>query len=201
MKNLVMKNLVIKMNTIIKKIVIGLIAGIVIFSLMGCDILLARSGEVVERVIDGDTLLLRGANDQKLTVRFACVDAPEIPHSSKEKNSKRVRDVNQFIWGAKAKTRVQELVKQSGDRVNLNIIENDPYGRKLAEVRLKDDTFIQQVLLKEGLAKVYPLYLNKCPSKDIFRQAEAQAQKQKIGVWSDKKFIDPWKYRQLSKPN
>jgi micrococcal nuclease len=196
-----MNNLVIEMNKIIKKIFIGLIAGIIIVSLIGCNILLARSSEVVERVSDGDTLVLRSANDQKLTIRFACVDAPEIPHSNKEKNRKRVRDINQFSWGIKAKTRVKQLVKQSGDRVKLNIIDSDSYGRKLAEVRLTDDTLIQQVLLKEGLAKVYLPYLNKCPSQDILRKAQTEAQQQNIGIWGDKKFIDPWKYRQMSRPN
>lgn len=191
----------IEMNKLIKKIIIALSAVLIVVSLMECNILFAGSGEVVERVSDGDTLVLRGADNQKFTVRFACVDAPEIPHTNKEKNSRRVRDINQFNWGVKAQIRVQELVKQSGDRVKLDIIESDRYGRKLAEVRLKNGTFIQQVLLEEGLAKVYRPYLSKCPSKDIIQQAEAQAQQQKLGVWNDRKFVDPWEYRKFRKAN
>ncbi|GCL36146.1 thermonuclease family protein [Anabaena aphanizomenioides LEGE 00250] len=189
------------MNKLIKKIIIGLSAVLIVVSLMEYNILFAGSGEVVERVSDGDTLVLRGADNQKFTVRLACVDAPEIPHTNKEKNSRRVRDINQFNWGVKAQIRVQELVKQSGDRVKLDIIESDRYGRKLAEVRLKNGTFIQQVLLEEGLAKVYRPYLTKCPSKDIIQQAEAQAQQQKLGVWNDRKFVDPWEYRKFRKAN
>jgi endonuclease YncB( thermonuclease family) len=68
-------------------------------------------------------------------------------------------------------------------------------------VRLKNGTFIQQVLLEEGLAKVYRPYLTKCPSKDIIQQAEAQAQQQKLGVWNDRKFVDPWEYRNFRKAN
>lgn len=190
-----------EMDKLIKKIVIALSAVIIVVSLMEYNILFAGSGEVVERVSDGDTLVLRGADNQKFTVRFACVDAPEIPHTNKEKNSRRVRDINQFNWGVKAQIRVKELVKQSGDRVQLDIIESDRYGRKLAEVRLKNGTFIQQVLLEEGLAKVYRPYLSKCPSKDIIQQAEAQAQQQKLGVWNDRKFVDPWEYRKFRKAN
>jgi len=125
------------------------------------------------------------------------VDAPEIAHTNKEKQSKRASDRNQFSWGVKAQERVQQLVQLSGDRVTLNIIDSDRYGRKVAEVRLKDGTFVQQVLLKEGLAKVYRPYLNKCPSKEIVQQAEAKAQEQKLGIWGDPKFINPWEYRTL----
>ncbi|WP_353929438.1 thermonuclease family protein [Okeanomitos corallinicola TIOX110] len=174
---------------------------LIVISLIGCDNFFSSPSNIVERVSDGDTISVRDTDNQKFTVRFACVDAPEIPHTNKEKNSRRVRDKNQFSWGLKAQKRLTELVKQGGDRVNLDIIENDQYGRKVAEVRLKDGTFIQQVLLKEGLVKVYRTYLNKCPSKDILQQAETQAKQQKVGVWSDKKFVDPWEYRKLSKVN
>ncbi|MBD2294468.1 thermonuclease family protein [Anabaena sphaerica FACHB-251] len=189
------------MNQLIKKVVIGLGTVVIVVSLMGCDSLFPPAGDLVERVSDGDTVALIGTDNQKFTVRFACVDAPEVPHSKKEKSSRQVRDMNQFNWGVKAQTRVEELIKQSGNRVKLNIIESDRYGRKVAEVRLKDGTLVQQILLQEGLAKVYRPYLSKCPSKDIVQQAETQAQQQKIGVWSDKKFVDPWEYRKLSKVN
>ncbi|TAF06323.1 MAG: thermonuclease family protein [Nostocales cyanobacterium] len=189
------------MNQLIKKVVIGLGVVIIVVSLMACDYLLPAAGNIVERVSDGDTLSLKDADGKKFTVRFACVDAPEIPHSKKEISSRRVRDMNQFSWGVKAQIRVEELIKQSGDRVKLDIIESDRYGRKVAEVRLKNGTFIQQVLLQEGLAKVYRPYLSKCPSKDIVQQAEAKAQQQKIGVWNDQKFVDPWEFRRVSKVN
>jgi micrococcal nuclease len=187
------------MNKFMKKWSVLLGAATIAVSLMACDKLFAPQGDIVERVSDGDTLVLKSADGKKLTVRFACVDAPEIPHSQKEKNSKITKDVNQFAWGVKAKTRIEELIKQSDNRVQLNITDSDRYGRKVAEVRLKDGTFLQQALLKEGLAKVYRPYLSKCPSKDIVEQAEAQAQQQKIGVWSDRKFLDPWDYRKANK--
>jgi micrococcal nuclease len=187
------------MKKLMKNVVFWLGTVLVVLSLYGCDRLLPPTGDIVERVSDGDTLVVKDASSKNVTVRFACVDAPEVPHTNKEKSSKLVRDVNQFSWGAKAQARVQQLVTQGGDSVKLNITDSDRYGRKVAEVRLKNGTFIQQVLLQEGLAKVYRPYLNKCPSKDIIQQAETQAKQQKLGVWSDKKFVDPWEYRQLSK--
>jgi micrococcal nuclease len=169
------------------------------FGLLACDSWVAASGDLVERVRDGDTLVLKSEDGKNLTVRFACVDAPEIPHSQKEKRSKISKNVNQFAWGVKAKTRIEELIKQTDNRVKLNITDSDSYGRKIAEVRLKDGTFLQQILLKEGLAKVYHPYLNKCPSQNILKQAEAEARQQKIGIWGDGKFVNPWNYRQTNK--
>jgi hypothetical protein len=190
------------MNKLMKQGLIWLGAATITFSLMACDAFGGRShrlftpqGDLVERVSDGDTLVLKSPDGKKFTVRFACIDAPEIPHSLKEKNSKITKNVNQFAWGMKAKIRIEELIKQTDGRVNLDITDSDRYGRKIAEVRLKDGTFLQQVLVKEGLAKVYRSYLSKCPSKDIVQLAEAQAQQQKLGVWIDRKFIDPWDYR------
>jgi micrococcal nuclease len=185
------------MQKLNKQALIWLCAAIIILGLMGCDRLpfFAPSGDVVERVSDGDTLAVKDNKGNKFSIRFACMDAPEVPHTNKEKQSKRASDRNQFSWGAKAQERLQELVKQGGDRVTLNITDSDRYGRKVAEVRLKDGTFVQQVLLREGLAKVYRPYLNKCPSKELVQQAEAEAQQQRRGVWSDAKFVNPWEYR------
>jgi len=187
------------MKKLTKQLVIWLSATILLVGLAGCDKFFGTSGDLVERVSDGDTLAIKDAKGNKFNVRFACMDAPEVPHSQKERNSNRASDRNQFSWGAKAQERLQELVKQSGDRVILNITDSDRYGRKVAEVRLKNGTFVQEVLLREGLAKVYRPYLNKCPSKDLVQQAEAQAQQQKLGVWSDTKFINPWEYRSFNK--
>ncbi|TAE59512.1 MAG: thermonuclease family protein [Nostocales cyanobacterium] len=172
---------------------------LMIITVIGCENLRAENSFFVERVSDGDTLTVSDKNKQKFTVRFACIDAPEIPHTNKEKNSRKAKDKNQFSWGLKAKERLQELIQQGKNQVYLDVMEKDRYGRKLAEVRLKNGTFIQQVLLQEGLVKIYRSYLNKCPSKKIMQQAETQAKNQNIGIWNDQKFIDPWEYRKLSK--
>ncbi|ARV60504.1 nuclease [Nostocales cyanobacterium HT-58-2] len=181
-----------------KQVLLWLCSAILIFGLIGCDRIFP-SGDLVERVSDGDTLALKNAKGDKFTVRFACIDAPEIPHTKKEKQSKNSLALDQFDWGVKAQERVQQLVQQGGDRVKLNITDSDRYGRKVAEVRLRNGTFIQEVLVREGLALVYRPYLSKCPSKDIIQQAETQARDSRQGVWSDSKFVKPWEYRSLYK--
>ncbi|MBF1989774.1 thermonuclease family protein [Fischerella thermalis] len=181
-----------------KQTLLWLCTAILIFGLMGYDRLFP-SGDIVERVSDGDTIRIKDTKGNEFTVRFACVDAPEIPHSTKERQSKAASDRNQFTWGTKAQARVQELINQAGGRVNLTVTDSDRYGRKVAEVRLRNGTFIQELLVREGLALVYRPYLNKCPSKEIIEAAETEAKANQRGVWSDTKFVKPWEYRSLYK--
>ncbi len=180
------------------RIILWAIASIAILSLIGCQ---PRFGTAysVQRVSDGDTLTVVDAKGTKLHVRLACVDAPEIPHSTKEKVSKRLMDRDQFKWGIQAQQRLQQLIKQGGDRVNLTITDRDRYGRQVSEVRLQDGTLVQEVLAREGLVLVYKPYLKNCPSAAAIEQAVAQAQQQERGVWSDARFVAPWKYRSAKK--
>ncbi len=152
----------------------------------------------VKKVSDGDTLSIID-NNQSFTVRFACMDAPEIAHTNAEKQSQKAVDKNQFAWGDKAKIRLQDLIKQGGDRVRLTVTDIDRYGRKVSEVRLPNNTLVQEVLIREGLAKVYKPYLKNCPSANIVQQAETEAKQGKKGVWGDNKFVDPWEYRRTNK--
>lgn len=186
------------MAKLTRQVLVVILVSVLMFGLFGCDKIFRSSGYSVVRVSDGDTLALTDADGGKVSVRFACVDAPEIPHTTKEKNSRRSSDINQFKWGTKAQQRVQQLIKV-GDRVNLNITDTDRYGRKIAEVRLPNGTFIQETLASEGLALVYRPYLKNCPSSQSVQQAEALAQSRRRGVWSDAKFREPWEYRKAGK--
>lgn len=94
---------------------------------------------------------------------------------------------------------MQQLVKKGGDRVVLTVTDTDRYGRKVSEVRLPNGTFAQEVLIREGLAMVYRPYLKNCPSASILEQAEAEAKKNRRGVWGDAKFVPAWKFRNSDK--
>lgn len=175
---------------------------VLILSLVGCDALSGIVGSTtysVKKVSDGDTLTVTDAKGSKINVRFACVDAPEVPHSTKEKNSRKAVDKNQFKWGEKAQQRVRQLLNQGGDRVKLTVTDTDQYGRKVSEVRLPDDTFIQQVLTQEGLVQVYKPYLKNCPSAAIVQAAEADAKKRRLGVWRDTEYVSAWEWRRNNK--
>jgi micrococcal nuclease len=189
-------------SRLLPKSFIWLGAAILILTLAGCEDLrrlFAGGGYTVKRVSDGDTITVTDSSGKNITVRFACVDAPEIPHSEQERKSRKLVDKTQFKWGVIAQQRVQNLVKKGGDRVKLTITDSDQYQRKISEVRLPDGTFIQQVLVAEGLAQVYRPYLKNCPSASIVEAAEADAKKRRVGVWGDKKYIPAWEWRRNNK--
>ena len=159
-----------------------------------------QSNYQVKQVDDGDTITVTDASNQEIRVRFACIDTAEVPHSDTERNSNDPTDKDQFLWGNKAKERLESLIK-IGDQVKLNIVDTDFYGRKVAEVRLLDGTFTQQILVKEGLAMVYRKYLKNCPSATIVEQAEAEAKQQQLNIWGDSQFTPPWDWRHSKKSN
>lgn len=148
---------------------------------------------------DGDTLVVTDANGVNLKVRFACVDAPEIPHTKQERDSTRRVDKDQFKWGRLAQNKLTQLINQSHNSVSLTIIGSDKYGRKIAEVRLPDGTLVQEVLARQGLAMVYRQYIKDCPSATVVEQSEEQARKEKAGLWGDPKFTPPWEYRHTNR--
>ena len=76
----------------------------------------------------------------------------------------------------------------------MTVTDTDRYGRKVSEVRLPNGTFAQEVLTREGLAMVYRPYLKNCPSASVLEQAEAEAKKNRRGVWGDSKFVPAWKF-------
>ncbi|MEA5604698.1 PhnD/SsuA/transferrin family substrate-binding protein [Nostoc sp. UHCC 0252] len=157
-----------------------------------------QSNYQVKQVDDGDTITVTDVSNQEIRVRFACIDTAETPKSDAEKNSDNPADKNQFLWGNQAKERLESIIK-IGDQVKLNIVDTDRYGRKVAEVRLEDGTFIQQILVKEGLAMVYRQYLKNCASAGIVQQAEAEAKQQRLNIWADSQFTAPWDWRSQKK--
>lgn len=184
------------------KSLVWLSAAILILTLGGCQALqslFGGGGYVVKRVSDGDTMTVTDSSGKSISVRFACVDAPEVPHTTQEKKSRKLVDKTQFKWGEKAQQRVQQLVKQGSDRVKLTVTDTDKYGRQISEVRLSDGTFIQEVLATEGLAQVYRPYLKNCPSASIVETAEANAKKRRVGVWGDNKYVSAWEWRRNNK--
>ncbi len=163
--------------------------------LFGCPQKLAPNNYAVKRVSDGDTLVASDSAGKEIKVRFACVDAPEVAHTNAEKNSKASALKNQFKWGNQAQQRTEQLVKQGGGRVVLTVTDTDRYGRQVSEIRLPNGTFVQEVLTREGLAMVYRPYLKNCPSASVLEQAEAEAKKNRRGVWGDSKFVPAWDFR------
>lgn len=147
---------------------------------------------MVSSIADGDTL--RMAYQGKLvTVRLACVDAPEI---------------SQVPYGLAAANRLRELLPRT-TVVRFREVDRDRYGRLVAEVyapeaptqgstpALSPGLSVNLQLVKEGQAVVYRQYLSACPeSRAVLLQAEGQARQARLNFWNQPNPLMPWDYRQ-----
>jgi endonuclease YncB( thermonuclease family) len=132
------------------------------------------------QVSDGDTFQIQQGNELE-RVRLCGIDAPE-------------RD-QQF--GEEAKAYLENLVLRVSNNVMIVPTDRGRYGRIVAEVFVpasNGDRFVQEELLRAGMAYVYPQYVDTCPNADSMRNAEAIARWQKVGVWSGN-FQRPWDWR------
>lgn len=125
----------------------------------------------VERVVDGDTLLVR----PHIRVRLQGVDSPETvkPDSPVEP------------WGPEASAFTKDFVDAGGGRVSIEIDgeRRDQHGRSLAFVWV-DGRMLNEELLRAGLARAKLGYAYSQAKKDRFRQAQTEAQRAGRGIWS-----------------
>jgi micrococcal nuclease len=123
----------------------------------------------VEKVLDGDTIIVKGGGK----VRLLGINTPEIAH----------RQHSAEVLGDKAHQRLQQLLK--GKRVYLEFDQQrrDRFKRLLAHVTLEDGSNINEQLLREGLARALFLQPNMNHLHDYYR-IEAEAQEAKRGIWS-----------------
>ena len=132
----------------------------------------------VASVGDGDTIRIRDGSEN-LTVRLACIDAPEI---SQDPFGKRSRD---FL----------KKMLPLGTEVTLRTQTIDRYGRSVAEVFSKKGN-VNESIIEQGHGFVYRRYLSKC-NGSRYLSLERQAQKLGLGVWSTSStgIQRPWDYR------
>lgn len=112
----------------------------------------------VEKVIDGDSLDLRGG----MRIRLLGVDAPEQGR----------------CMSYHAQERLEQLVLNK--RVALKDKIKDNYGRILANVFI-GNIFVNKVLAEEGLARFEYI---KSPYYDEMKLAQKQAKSGKLGIYS-----------------
>jgi endonuclease YncB( thermonuclease family) len=125
---------------------------------------------------DGDTIRVRQAG-KALTVRLACIDAPETA---------------QTPYGLKSRQYLQQRLP-IGREVSLDIKTTDRYGRSVAEVI--SEININLALVEDGQAFAYRQYLRSCDSKE-YLGAEYRASRRRYGVWQVEGGITrPWDFR------
>ena len=102
----------------------------------------ASDGIVVERIIDGDTLVLVDG----IRVRLLGLDAPELARGGVEAE----------CFGPEAKAFLEALVSAAGWRIRLEYeaVRRDRYGRTLAYLWDRD-RLLNEIILKEGYARFF----------------------------------------------
>jgi endonuclease YncB( thermonuclease family) len=131
---------------------------------------------------DGDTIRVSDG-PQRLTIRLACIDAPETA---------------QRPYGAASRQRLQELAPV-GSAVTLRPQTIDKYGRTVAEV-FRNGQNVNLTMVSSGQAFAYRKYLAACDGS-AYLGAEAAAQRQRVGVWAVPGGIQrPWDWRHGTRP-
>lgn len=137
------------------------------------------TGKVMS-ISDGDTVKVQ-TSGVNLTIRLACVDAPESDTSIGKESTRRLTQLLPV-----------------GTQIRLNIVDTDRYGRKVAEI-YKGNNLVNLWLVQEGKALVYRKYIQNCPDNaQKLIHAEEEAQKRKLGFWGlpISQQIFPWDWRQ-----
>ncbi|MFH1724510.1 MAG: thermonuclease family protein [Elusimicrobiota bacterium] len=129
------------------------------------------AGEVV-RVHDGDIIEVM-RKGKAVRVRLHGIDCPEKDQP----------------FGTAAKKSMSELV--FGKTVLVVVYDTDHYGRLVGEV-FKDHRSVNAALVEAGLAWWYRRY---APDDKELGRLEAEARKEKRGLWAEEKALPPWEFR------
>lgn len=125
--------------------------------------------------VDGDTAKF-DMNGEIIKVRFLAVDTPESVHPTKEIQA----------YGVEASDFTKEKLKNAKTielEFDNNSDKTDKYGRYLAWIWI-DGELLQDLLIKEGLAKVAYLYAD-YKYTNILQESEKIAKEDKIGIWKN----------------
>lgn len=148
---------------------------------------LSKNNQETEKVevkfvdsVDGDTAEFE-MNGETIKVRFLAVDTPESVHPTKEVQA----------YGVEASNFTKEKL-QNAKKIELEFDNNsdkmDKYNRYLAWIWV-DGELLQDLLIKEGLAKVAYLYAD-YKYTEVLQESENTAKESKIRIWKDEVDIE-----------
>jgi len=122
----------------------------------------------VTYIVDGDTIEIETGK----RVRLICMDAPE-------RGEEGYQNAREYL---------EDLILNKKVKLEKDISEIDRYGRLLRYIYLKDGTFVNELIVKEGYAKVYWYEpdTSLCP---IIEEAEDYAKRYDLGIWEEEEKI------------
>ncbi|MCR9201878.1 MAG: thermonuclease family protein [Planctomycetaceae bacterium] len=123
----------------------------------------------VRRVFDGDTF--ETVTGQR--VRLLGIDAPEVAHGPKPAEP----------YSQESTEWLQQLIDGSIVTIEEGVVATDRYGRTLAWVYLTDGRLISELALATGNARLLSRFGLPLELEKRFRQAQASARQQCLGMW------------------
>ena len=147
----------------------------------GLQVKLTVTGKVT-KVHDGDSVHITPRGKKRTIVRLAAIDAPEVEQ----------------IYGIDSRNHLRSMIMNQ--QVTAHCNKTDKYKRNICVV-LKDNQDINLEMLKTGNAWYYEKYRKEQNRKDqrIYRKAEKNARKKKLGIWTGTTAIPPWEFRELAR--
>ncbi|MFO7886874.1 MAG: thermonuclease family protein [Eubacteriales bacterium] len=125
---------------------------------------------IVERVVDGDTIVISGGE----RVRLIGINTPE--------SVKEAGEVE--YYGKEASSYTKNILEGKTVYLEKDVSNKDDYDRLLRYIYLEDGTFFNELIVKEGyaFAVTYPPDVK---YNEILREAENYARENNLGLWGE----------------
>ncbi len=140
----------------------------------------------VINIIDGDTIDVQFQNNSIERIRFLGIDTPETKNDNNYQNEYgNISDINCLAnWGLKAKNYTTgHLIQQT---INIEFDENagfkGGYGRLLSYIYLNNGTDFNEMILKNGFARVYTF--EDFSKKEHYLEIQNNAINKNKGLWN-----------------
>jgi endonuclease YncB( thermonuclease family) len=132
------------------------------------------TGDVVqlERVIDGDSVVVRNSAGESVAVRILGIKTFE-PKPERDPAAR---------FGKAAMEEIERVAREQPIRVMLHSTPEDKHGRAIATLFVGDKD-VGLALVKKGLALVYTTY--PFPSMPLYLTEQETAQAKQQGLWAD----------------
>lgn len=135
----------------------------------------------VKRAVDGDTLELENGE----RIRLIGIDTPEVHESNKlYRDSKRggqdIKTIKEL--GRRAWNFTKDLVEGKRVALEFDVEKHDIYKRLLVYVYLKDGTFVNAEIVRQGYASLLTIPPN-VKYADLFLKLYQEARENRRGLW------------------
>ena len=133
----------------------------------------------ITRIIDGDTIEVRTKDKEKEKVRLLLIDTPELSHFGKPEQP----------YALEAKQYAERILKiDSVVTLEIGNPDRDKYDRLLAYIWIDGQNF-NQMIVKEGLARVGYIFEPNTKYLNDLKRNEAYAKENKLNIYSIENYV------------